>query len=98
MWLVQQLSPDHNTINSFRKVNEKGIRNVFRQTVNIAKDFELIGGNLLAGDSTKFRAQNSKKNNYNIKKVKRHIDYIEGKLAEYQALLDECEGDKRKKH
>ena len=96
MWLVQQLSPDHNTINSFRKVNEKGIRNVFRQTVNIAKDFELIGGNLLAGDSTKFRAQNSKKNNYNIKKVKRHIDYIEGKLAEYQALLDECEGGQKK--
>jgi transposase len=96
MWLVQQLSPDHNTINNFRKTNEKGIRNVFQQTVNIAKDFELIGGKLLAGDSTKFRAQNSKKNNYNIKKVKRHIEYIETKLAEYQALLDECEGGQKK--
>ena len=65
--------------------------------MNIAKDFELIGGKLLAGDSTKFRAQNSKKNNYNIKKVKRHIEYIETKLAEYQALLDECEGGQKKK-
>lgn len=96
MWLVQQLSPDHNTINNFRKTNEKGIRNVFRQTVNLAKDFELIGGNLLAGDSTKFRAQNSKKNNFNIKKVKRHIEYIEGKLAEYQELLDQCETGEKK--
>jgi transposase len=96
MWLVQQLSPDHNTINNFRKTNEKGIRNVFRQTVNLAKDFELIGGKLLAGDSTKFRAQNSKKNNFNIKKVKRHIEYIEAKLAEYQTLLDECETGQKK--
>ncbi len=92
MWLVEQLNPDHNTINNFRKTNSKGIRNVFRQTVNIAKDLELIGGILLAGDSTKLRAQNSKKNNYNKKKVKRHIEYIETKLAEYQLLLDHCEG------
>jgi len=96
MWLVEQLRPDHNTINNFRKSNEDGIRNVFRQTVNIAKDFELIGGNLLAGDSTKIRAQNSKKNNFNIKKVKRHIEYIEGKLAAYQSLLDECERGEKK--
>ena len=30
--------------------------------------FDLIGGFLLAGDSTKLRAHNSKKNNYNIEK------------------------------
>ena len=96
MWLMNKLSPDHNTINNFRKENEKGIRAVFRQTVNMAKDFELIGGKLLAGDSTKVRAQNSKKNNYNLKKVKRHIEYIETKLAEYQSLLDECEGGSKK--
>lgn len=63
--------------------------------MNIAKDFELIGGKLLAGDSTKFRAQNSKKNNYNLKKVKRHIEYIETKLADYQALLDGSEGGQK---
>jgi len=32
----------------------------------------LIGGILLAGDGTKIRAQNSKKNNYNQKIIERH--------------------------
>jgi transposase len=63
MWLLHQLVPDHNTISNFRKDNEKSIRRVFRHTVSIAKQFDLIGGRLIAGDSTKLRAQNSKKNN-----------------------------------
>jgi hypothetical protein len=33
----------------------------FRTTVKLASHFELIGGSLVAGDSTKLRAQNSKK-------------------------------------
>ena len=69
MWLLKQLSPDHNTISNFRRDNEKAIRKVFQKTVSIAKEFKLIGGQLLAGDSTKLRAQNSKKNNFNEKKI-----------------------------
>ena len=65
MWLMKQLTPDHNTISNFRRDNEKAIRKVFRYTVSIAKQFDLIGGKLIAGDSTKLRAQNSKKNNFN---------------------------------
>ena len=42
--------------------------------------FDLIGGILLAGDGTKLRAQNSKKNNYNQKKIDRHLAYIDSKL------------------
>ncbi len=67
MWLMKELAPDHNTISNFRKDNEKAIRKVFRYTVSIAKQFDLIGGKLVAGDSTKLRAQNSKKNNFNEK-------------------------------
>jgi hypothetical protein len=37
--------------------------------VKIASHFELIGGTLLAGDSTKLRAQNAKKNNFNSIKL-----------------------------
>lgn len=91
MWLLKQLSPDHNTINNFRKDNEKAIRKVFKSTVQIAKHLDLIGGTLLAGDSTKFRAQNSKKNNYNKKKVERNQKYIENKLKEYNEALENAE-------
>ena len=95
MWLLKNLKPDHNTISNFRKDNPKAIKKVFRETVKIAKHFNLIGGTLIAGDSTKLRAQNSKKNNFNQKKIDRHLEYIENKLAEYNQALSESDGDKK---
>lgn len=95
MWLLKCLRPDHNTIANFRKENEKAIRKVFRATVQIAKHFDLIGGKLIAGDSTKLRAQNSKKNNYNQTKIDRHIVYIDNKLEEYTRALAENDGDNK---
>jgi transposase len=94
MWLMKRLTPDHNTISNFRRDNPEAIRKVFNSTVSIAKYFNLIGGKLIAGDSTKLRAQNSKKNNYNEKKIDRHLAYIDNKLAEYNAKLAQEDGDK----
>jgi len=94
MWLLKNLSPDHNTISNFRRDNPKAIKKVFRETVRIAKYFNLIGGTLIAGDSTKLRAQNSKKNNFNQKKIDRHLEYIENKLSEYEKALADNDGDK----
>lgn len=91
-WLMRELVPDHNTISNFRRDNPDAIKKVFRATVELAKNFDLIGGKLLAGDGTKLRAQNSKKNNYNQKKIERHLAYIEAKLEEYNAILAQEDG------
>ena len=93
IWLMKSLVPDHNTIANFRKDNPKAIARVFRATVNLASHFELIGGSLVAGDSTKLRAQNSKKNNFNPAKIERHIAHIDNKLAEYNKILAQEDGD-----
>ncbi len=95
LWLLKELAPDHNTISNFRRDNEKAIRQVFRHTVSIAKHFELIGGTLIAGDSTKLRAQNSRKNNFNEKKIERHLSYIDAKLDEYNKALSEADEDNK---
>lgn len=95
MWLMKQLAPDHNTISNFRRDNEKAIRKVFRHTVSIAKHFDLIGGTLVAGDSTKLRAQNSKKNNFNEGKIERHLAYIDSKLDEYNKALAEADEENK---
>ena len=97
MWLLEQRQPDHNTISNFRRDNRKAISKVFRATVKIAKHFNLIGGKLIAGDSTKYRAQNSKKNNYNQSKINRHIEYIDKKLTAYNEELSKNDGDKERK-
>ncbi|MEP7377621.1 MAG: transposase [Chitinophagaceae bacterium] len=93
---MKQLTPDHNTISNFRRDNDKAIRQVFRYTVSIAKQFDLIGGKLIAGDSTKLRAQNSKKNNFNAGKVERHLIYIENKLEEYNNTLQKADEENKK--
>lgn len=55
---------------------EKAKTSDFITLFNIAQYFNLIGGILIAGDSTKLRTRNSKKNNYNQKKIDRHPEYI----------------------
>ncbi len=97
MWLLKGLSPDHNTISNFRMDNPKAIKKVFRATVQVARNFDLIGGKLVGGDSTKLRAQNSKKNNFNQKKIDRHITYIDNKLEQYDQLLSEADQDNKQK-
>ena len=96
MWLLESLTPDHNTISNFRKDNPKAIKKVFFATVQIARNFGLIGATLIAGDSTKLRAQNSKKNNYNQKKIDRHTQYIDKKLTQYNQALAQSDDDLQK--
>lgn len=95
LWLMKELVPDHNTISNFRRDNEKAIRQVFRYTVRLAKHFDLIGGKLVAGDSTKLRAQNSKKNNFTPKKIEKHLAYIDNKLDAYNQALAAADYDNK---
>src|SRR5690606_28782056 len=87
-WLLQGLHPNYHTIADFRKMNANALQNLFKLLVSFLKDAGLIGGNIIAVDGTKIRGNNSKKNNYNPKKIQRHLDYIEQKS---KALLEEFE-------
>lgn len=87
-WLLGKLVPNYQTIANFRKDNPKALRNLFKLFVTFLKENELVEGRTLAIDGTKVRAHNSKKNNYNPKKIKRHIDYIEQKSEEYFKQLE----------
>lgn len=87
-WLLQGLHPNYHSIADFRKNNANALQNLFKLFVTFLKDVGLIGGNIIAVDGTKIRGNNSKKNNYNSKKIQRHLDYIEQKS---KALLEEFE-------
>jgi septation ring formation regulator EzrA len=50
---------------------------------------DLIAGETIAIDGTKSRAHNSKKANFNQKKMDRHLAYIEEKTQEYLTELDQ---------
>ena len=100
MWLTGMLHPSHTTICTFRRKHPKALKNVFR-TYNRFPDKALgaFGKKTVAIDGSKFRAQNSKtcfersreKNNYNQKKIDRHLAYIakrEAEMLEYLKALE----------
>lgn len=87
-WLLGQLVPNYHSIADFRKVNPKALRNTFKLFVLFLKEADLIAGKTIAIDGTKVRAHNSKKNNFNPKKLERHLAYIEEKTNEYLKQLE----------
>ena len=90
-WLCGGLTPNYHTIANFRRDNPKALKALFKLFVLFLKDQDLIGGDVIAIDGSKFRAQNSKKNNYNQKKIDRHLTYIEEKTESYLQELDEMD-------
>lgn len=87
-WLLGGLCPNYHSIADFRKINPKALRNTFKLFVLFLKEADLVAGEVIAIDGTKVRAHNSKKNNYNPKKIERHLAYIEEKTNEYLAQLE----------
>lgn len=97
MWLTNEQRPHYKTISNFRKDNPGSFKEVFRYFVAVLKEWDLIDGKTIAVDSFKIRAQNSLKNNYNERKIKRHLDYIDNKIAEYEQALDQEEEEEKEK-
>src|SRR6476660_7715520 len=63
MWLTGRLAPDFKTIADFRRDNGTGIRNVCRRFVLLCRDLKLISQAIVAVDSSKFKAVNSRDRN-----------------------------------
>ncbi len=93
MWLLKKLKPDFKTIADFRKDNPKALKGVFKQFTVLCKEWELLGQEIVAVDGSKFRANNSKRNNFNEKKIKRHLKYIDEKIETYLKELDNNDND-----
>lgn len=88
-WLLEELMPCYKTIANFRKDYPFQLKNVFRVFTSFLREQNLIEGKIVAADGSKFRAVNSKKNNFNSDKIERHQDYINKKTEDYLAQLDE---------
>jgi len=88
MWLLAGLRPKYKTIADFRKNHSIAFREVFRRFVCLLKAWNLVEGETVAIDSFKIRGSNSLKNNFNEKKLKQHLAYIDAQISEYEAQLD----------
>jgi transposase len=89
VWLLGKLTPDFKTIADFRKHHKESLKRIFRRFNQLCNEWGLFGKELVAIDGSKFKACNSKKNNFTQKKIDRNLKYIEDKINDYLKELDE---------
>lgn len=88
MWLLKKLTPDFRTIADFRKENAKALKNVFKAFVKLCLDMNLYAKELIAIDGSKFRAVNSKDNNFTLSKLTDRLNRIDEHIFQYMKELD----------
>ena len=92
-WLLQQLLPNYHTIADFRKVHSHALQSTFKLYVQFLSEADLLGKTTIGIDGSKFKAVNSKKNNYNQKKIDKYQQFIIDKTTKYLQELDELDKD-----
>ena len=88
MWLTGRLAPDHKTIADFRRDNGPAIKKVCAQFVELCRKMGLLAKASVAIDGSKFKAVNSRDNNFTKGKLERRLKQIEDSVARYMGQLD----------
>jgi transposase len=88
MWLTGHLAPDFKTIADFRRDNGVGIRNVCRRFVSLCRELKLFSQAIVAVDSSKFKAVNSRDRNFTPGKIDKRQQQIEESIQRYLDALE----------
>ena len=97
MWLMGGLTPDDWTISNFRKNNVRPLQKMFREFVKLCKSWDLIGGELVAFDGSKFKASNNKKMNFSRKKIDDRLARLDEQIKNYLDDLETADKENAKK-
>ena len=82
------LTPDHKTISEFRRNNLSALKKVLAQCARLCVKLDLIEGNVLFVDGSRFRANASIRNSWTTEKGLRALQQIDKRI---EKLLAECE-------
>jgi hypothetical protein len=88
MWLLNELTPDDKTIANFRADNAEALKQTFRAFTLMINGLDLYGKQTIATDGTKFRANNSRKNNHNPATLKTKLAHIDKQITQHLNALE----------
>jgi hypothetical protein len=88
MWLLGKLRPDVKTIADVRRDHGVALTQVCREFTLLCKELDLVGGERIAIDGSKFQAVNGQKRHFRGTKLARLSEEIDAKLAAYLQQLD----------
>ncbi len=94
MWLTGRLAPDFKTIADFRRQSGTGIRNACRRFVMLCRDLKLFSQAVVAIDSSKFKAVNSRDRNFTPGKIERRQQQIDESIQRYLDALETADRTK----
>ncbi len=90
MYLAEKVQPNFRTIARFRKNNGKFIKEVFKETVDLASENGLVDLNVICTDGSKIKANSSKKMCLKKEQIER-LDSIIDKMIEEDIQQDEID-------
>jgi transposase len=93
LWLTGRLMPAFKTIADFRRDNREAICTVCLEFIELCRELQLFSGVLVAIDGSKFKAVNSRDNNYTVKSVKRRLKKTQENIERYLAKLDDVDAE-----
>jgi len=73
VWLFSKLTPDFKTIADFRQDNLPTIRQVCRAFILLCRDLNLLGGELVAIDGSKFKVSKNRPRIVTQRHIKRAL-------------------------
>lgn len=82
MYLAEKVQPNFRTICRFRENNSKFIREVFKETINLASKHNLIDLNVICTDGTKIKANASSKRFLDAEQIDRLDSIIDSMIEE----------------
>lgn len=93
-YLAENLNPDFHTIAMFRKENRSLIKRCFLQTVQIAKQLNMVNFNKLYLDGIKVKANASKSKTF----TKEEIDFLSDFVDKHLKEMDKVDEEEDKKY
>jgi transposase len=88
IWLLRGLVPGYRTIANFRKGNPAALQAANREFVLLARDLDLLGGELVAIDGAFFHGDASKASILTQRRLHEQMAALDHSIAEYGAALE----------
>jgi transposase len=88
MWLLRGLVPGYRTIGNFRKDNRDALKAVNRDFVLLARELDLLGGEVVAIDGAFFHGDASRASIVTQKRLAERLAALERDIEAYGAELD----------
>jgi len=89
MWLLKNLKPGYRTIANFRKENWEALKAVNRSFVLLLREFDLVGGSVVAIDGSFFHGDASKASIFTRKRLAEQIAKLDLEIEAYGKSLEE---------